>query len=378
MLPVEAPTGDYYCGHRLGNNLFSQSLVCLDIKTGKRIWHYQTIHHDIWDFDPPTAPILVDIKVNGKPIKAVAQITKQGFTFVFDRVTGEPVWPIVERPVAQTDVPGERTSPTQPFPTRPAPFDLQGLTVDDLIDFTPELRAEAMKIVSQYRIGPLYTPPSRAESADGTKGTITVPGGDGGANWDSGAVDPETGILYVTSATGIAIRAMAPSPNSDMNFVNSVQEGQPNLKGPQGLPLTKPPWGRITAIDLNTGDHLWMVPNGDTPDEVKNHPALKGINLPKTGKQIRGGTLVTKTLLFVGASRLQSGEPILQAFDKRTGERIAAIELPAPTSGVPMTYQLNGKQYIIVAVGAPDHPGELVALTLPSSAPSTARAGRGD
>lgn len=370
-VPVETPTGDYYGGHRPGNNLFANSLVCLDIKTGKRIWHYQLSHHDIWDYDLPAPPILADITVGGKPVKAAVQLTKQAFAFVFDRVTGKPVWPIEERPVLQTDVPGEKTSPTQPFPTRPAPFDLQGFTEKDLIDFTPELRAEAVKIASQYRLGPLYAPPSRKESADGTKGIITAPGPDGGADWNSGAVDAETGILYVTSSTAPNIRAMIHNSKSDMNFGSDAGA----LKGPQGLPLFKPPWGRITAIDLNTGENVWMVPNGDTPEEVKNHPALKGLDIPRTGKDIRGGILVTKTLLFVGASRRLYGEPILQAFDKRTGSRIATIELPALATGVPMTYMMNGKQFIVVAIGAAKHPGELVALSLPSSAPPLAAAG---
>lgn len=362
-IPVEDATGDYYGGHRLGNNLFSSSLVCLDAKTGRRIWHYQLIHHDIWDYDPATPPVLLDVTVAGRPRKLVVQLTKQAFAYVFDRVTGEPIWPIEERPVGQTDVPGDRTSPTQPFPTKPAAFDWQGLTPDNLIDFTPELRAEAMRIVSQYRTGPLFTPPSRGENADGTKGTIQIPGSGGGANWDSGGADLETGILYVASQTSQDLWPLAPNPASDMNFVGK----RTDLDGPQGLPLTKPPWGRITAIDLKTGDHLWMVPNGDTPEEVKNHPALQGKNIPNTGKSLRGGTLVTKTLLFVGAAEpnVLYGEPLLRAYDKRTGARIATIDLPAIATGVPMTYLHNGKQYIVVAVGARNHPGELVALTLP-------------
>jgi quinoprotein glucose dehydrogenase len=296
-------------------------------------------------------------------MKAVVQVTKQAFAFVFDRVTGKPVWPIEERPVPQSDTPGERTSPTQPFPTRPAPFDLQGISLEDLIDFTPELRAEAIRKIASYRIGPLFTPPSLKEHPDGTKGTITVPGPDGGANWNSAAVDPETGILFVTSSTDPNINALVKNPASNMNFGNSRSDPE----GPQGLPLVRPPWGRITAIDLNTGEHVWMVPNGETPDQVKNHPALQGITIPKTGKNIRGGVLVTKTLLFATAARRAEGEPILQAFDKQTGERIAAIELPTLAYAPPMTYMLNGKQYVIVAVGGPGHPGELVALTLSSS-----------
>ena len=361
-LPIEAATGDYYGGHRLGDNLFSQSLVCLDIKTGRRIWHYQLVHHGIWDYDPPAPPILIDITVAGKPIKAVVQVTKQAFAFVLDRISGEPVWPIEERPVPQSDVPGERTSPTQPFPTRPAPFDRQGVTLEDLIDFTPKLHAEAVEIVSQYRIGPLFTPPSRAENPEGTQGTLQLPSPAGGANWHGGAIDVETGILYVTSATEPRIRGLfSDSRLSNMNFVDRLYR----LEGPQGLPLIKPPWGRISAIDLNTGDHLWMVPNGDTPEEVVNHPALEGIAIPKTGKYVRGGTLVTKSLLFAAAAWQLTGEPILRAYDKQTGEVIAAIELPAIATGVPMTFMLNDKQFIVVAVGEFNHPAELVALTLP-------------
>jgi len=365
-VPVETPTNDYYGGHRLGNNLFADSLVCLDVKTGKRVWHYQLTHHEIWDYDPPSGPILTDITVGGRRIKAVVQLTKQGFAFVFDRVTGQPVWPIEERPVPQSDLPGERTSPTQPFPTRPAPFELQGLTRNDLIDFTPELRAEAEQIVAQYRIGPLYTPPSLAKNADGTKGTIQIPGSTGGANWESGAVDAETGILYVASITLPSLKALAPNPNSDMNFVNTPTG--PEFKGPQGLPLTRPPWSRITAIDLNTGDHAWMVPHGETSADVKNHPALKGVTLPNTGRILRGAPMVTRSLLFVAPmiqGRYSDGEPVLQAFDKRTGNRIAAIPLPAFPTGVPMTYMLNDKQYIVVPVAGPNHPPELVALSFP-------------
>ncbi len=361
-LPVEDGTGDFYGGHRLGDNLFSASLVCVDIRSGKRIWHFQLSHHDIWDYDPPAGPILVDVPMGGKNLKAVVQITKQGFAFVFDRVTGKPVWPVEERPVPQTDLAGERTAPTQPFPTRPAPFELQGVSLDDLNDFTPELHAEAVKIASQYRLGPLFTPPSLKDHPSGTKGTLNNPGSNGGGNWDSGAVDPETGVLYITSVTRPVINAMTTSPNSNMNFVNI----QSLPKGPQGLPLMKPPYGRITAIDLKTGEKLWMVPNGETPDEVRNHPALKGLNIPRTGRLARGNVLLTKTLFFAGVSVHLDGEPVLQAFDKATGNRIAAIRLPGLATGAPMTYMLNGKQYIVVAVGGRDLPGEFVALTLPS------------
>ena len=354
-LPTEAATGDYYGAHRLGDNLFTQSLVCLDLRTGERVWHYQMVHHGIWDYDNPAPPILVNIEVDGRPLKAVVQVTKQAFAYVFDRVTGEPIWPITERQVASSDIPGERTSPTQPFPTKPAPFDLQGLTLDDLIDFTPELKAQAVEIASQYRIGPLFTPPSLAQAEDGTRGLIQIPGQGGGANWEGAAVDVESGVLYVPSITNPIVRGLFNDPeHSDMNYVDARWR----LPGPQGLPLVRPPWGRVTAIDLNTGEHLWMVPNGDTPEYVRDHPALAGIEIPRTGTATRGSTIVTRALLFV-----TSGDPILRARDKETGAIVAEIALPARATGVPMTYMVEGRQYIVVAVAGPDHPAELVALT---------------
>jgi quinoprotein glucose dehydrogenase len=391
-IPVEMPTGDFYGAHRLGDNLFADSLVCLDARTGKRIWHFQIIHHDLWDGDLPAAPVLADITVDGKKIKAVAQVTKQAFTFVFDRVTGQPVWPIEERPVPQSNVPGERTSPTQPFPTKPAPFDRQGITIDDLIDFTPQLREEAIKIAAQYRTGPLFLPPS-VRDADGKLGSLILPNHTGGANWPGGALDPETGILYVSSVTNpdyLALIAADPK-RSDMGYVAgsgrargkavdpaggmpqfSGEDGapQPDI-GPQGLPLIKPPWGRITAIDLNTGEHVWMIPNGAAPEAVKNHPALKGIDLSRAGKPERSPLLVTKTLLFgADGSGLFNAGPgaggkMFRAIDKKTGAVLYEFALPASTTGIPMTYMVDDRQYIVVAVGARGTPAELVALALP-------------
>ena len=368
-LPIETSANDWYGGHRLGDNLFAESLVCLDAETGRRVWHFQLVHHGIFDYDIPAAPVLCDITVQGRRIKAVAQITKQGFCFVFDRATGEPVWPIEEREVPPSDVPGERASPTQPFPTKPPPFARQGVTVDDLLDFTPELRAEALEIASHYRLGPLYTPPSLIED-EVTSGTIQLPGSRGGANWPGAAVDPETGILYVSSSTVPQVIALnKPDPNRS-NF-NYIRVGSMTIRGPRGLPLLKPPWGRITAIDLNRGEHLWQVANGETPEHIRNHPALRDVELGPTGQPGRGGPLVTKTLLFVGEggglynSARGAGGPILRAYDKMTGEVLAEIELPANQTGVPMTYMLDDKQYIVVAVGARRHPGELVALRLP-------------
>jgi quinoprotein glucose dehydrogenase len=385
-LPVETPTNDFYGGHRPGNNLFAESLVCLDAKTGKRIWHFQLVHHGIWDYDTVAPPILLDINAGGQRIKAVAQVTKQAFTYVFDRVTGKPVWPIEERPVLQSDVPGEKTSPTQPFPTKPAPFDRQGMTVDDLIDFTPELNAEARELASQFRLGPLFTPPIVA-GANGLRGILSLPTATGGANWQGGAADPETGVLYVSSGTMVTPSAVVHDPaRSQMEYIGGgaapppqrpggaapapAAARGPSMFGPQGLPIVKPPYGRITAIDLNTGDHMWMVPNGDAPDWIRNHPALKGITVPRTGRYEHVGLLVTKTLLFAGegsglfAVPPGSGGPMFRALDKKTGQTIFEFKLPANQSGIPMSYMANGRQFIVVPAGAVGTPGEFVALTV--------------
>jgi quinoprotein glucose dehydrogenase len=365
-LPVETPTGDFYGGHRPGDNLFADSIVCLDAKTGRRIWHYQLIHHDIWDWDTASAPVLLDVTVSGKPMKVVAQVTKQGFTYVFDRVTGEPVWPIVERPVPQSDVPGERTSATQPFPTKPAPFDRQGVTEDDLIDFTPALKAEALRIASQFKLGPLYSPPI-VQGSGGKLGTLTVPHNQGAANWQSAAADPETGLLYVPSVTNWWASALVEGGDrSNMRYIGRNTRVEP----PLGLPIIKPPWGRITAIDLNTGEHAWMVPNGHAPEYVLKHPALAGIDLSEAGNPERAPLLVTRTLLFSGdgaglfSSGPQGGGRKFRALDKKTGLTIYEMELPANETGLPMTYMAGGRQFIVVAVGAAGFPAELVALAL--------------
>lgn len=370
-LPVEAPTGDFYGGHRHGDNLFADSLVCVDAKTGKRIWHFQTLHHDIWDYDLPAPPVLLDITVAGKKIPAVAQVTKTGMTFVFNRLDGKPVWPIEERPVPQTDVPGEKTAATQPFPTKPAPFEPQGLRDADLIDFTPALKEEARRIVSHYRYGPMYMPPS-VVVPNGNQGTLIRPNLSGGANWAGAAADPETGILYVSSLSTVGPIGLKHDPKiSSMQYVGTYGEGFPNgkLGGPAGLPLVKPPWGRITAIDLNTGNHLWVVPNTDTPEWATSNPALAGIKLPRTGSFDQVGLLVTKTLLLGGEGsglwRPGGGGNKLRAYDKATGVILHELTLPANQSGVPMTYEVDGRQFIVVAVGAKGVPGELVALTLP-------------
>ena len=365
-LPIEAPTADYYGGHRLGDNLFGSSLVCLDARTGELVWYYQLVHHDIFDYDTGSAPLLLDVEVDGRPIRAVAQVTKQAFTYVFDRVTGEPVWPIEERPVPHSDVPGERSSPTQPFPTKPAPFDQQGLTDADLLDFTPEILAEARRIADQFKIGPLYTPGIVAGS-DGKLATIQIPHAQGGANWQGAAADPETGIMYVPSVTNWFTNGLIPGgERSEMNYVGRGAR----VELPLGLPLVKPPWGRITAIDLNTGDHVWMVPNGVAPQYVREHEALDGVDLSGAGNPERAPLLVTRTLLFSGdgaglfASGPGGGGPNLRALDKATGQTLFEMELPANETGMPMTYMADGRQFIVVAIGARNFPAELVALAL--------------
>ncbi len=360
-LPVEGATGDYYGGHRPGDDLFSSSLVALDAKTGKRLWHFQIVKHDVWDRDNPTAPVLMDITVDGRRIEAVGQITKQNWVYVFDRVTGKPVWPIVDKPVPQTDVPGERTAATQPHPTKPPAFDLQGVTVNDLIDFTPALRAQALEAIKPYRLGQLWTPPSVIGAPDSTRGTISVPGSVGGANWEHGAFDPETGMLYVGSFTNPSNFGLAnDSARSDMRYVMGGG-GLPNL---DGLPFLKPPYNRITALDMNQGDLVWQVPGGDTPASIKNHPALAGLNIPNTGARTRPMVMATKTLLFAAEGYGSIGP--LHVFDKKTGERIADIPLPGSVGSQPMTYMINGKQYVAFWVGRqPTMPAQLMTFALP-------------
>ena len=389
-LPVELPTGDYYGGHRPGNGLFGETLVAVDLMTGQRKWHYQLVHHGIWDMDIPCAPILADITVNGRALKAVAQPTKQANLYVFDRVTGQPVWPIEERPVPKGDVPGEWYSPTQPFPTRPAGYDRQSVSIDDLIDFTPELRAEAEKIVARYKIGPMFTPPV-VSKREGPIATLTLATAGGGTNWAGGSYDPELHRVFVYSQSSLTALGLVPPPPgmSDMNYIQGTAtegarrsggagstagadspaastparaaEGGGLVLNVRGLPLIKPPYGRISAIDLDKGEIVWQVAHGETPDNIRNHPDLKGLNLPRTGRPGIIGTLVTKTLVIAGESGFfttPSGErgAMLRAYDKITGKEVGAVYMPAPQSGSPMTYRLNGKQYIVIAVsgGAPD------------------------
>jgi quinoprotein glucose dehydrogenase len=386
-VPVEMPTGDFYGGNRPGNTLFDESLVALDIKTGRRKWHYQMTHHGVWDYDPSCAPVLYDLVINGRRVKALAQPTKQAFLFVLNRETGEPIWPIEERAVPQSTVPNERTSPTQPFPTKPLPFDRQGVSVDDLIDFTPALRAEALEVIKKYRIGPLYTPPSLS-NLDGPLATIQVPADTGGANWPGASFDPDTNRLYIHSHTSAYLAGIVPAnpATSDFGYVGGQARaggaGARGTGGPpaggrggtsvQGLPLLKPPYDRITAYDMKTGDIIWQKTHSSTPDDIKNHPALQGVTLPpRLGQPGRTfiGTLSTKTLLIAGEGgvhRNEAGERValLRAYDAATGADVGAVEMPDKQTGSPMTFMINGKQYIVVAVSGAGG-AQLIAYALP-------------
>ncbi len=403
-LPVELPTGDYFGADRPGNNLFGESVVAVDLQTGKRKWHYQLVHHGIWDMDIPCPPILIDTIVNGRPVKALAQPTKQAFLYVFDRATGQPIWPIEERPVVKGDVPREWYSPTQPYPLdahgKPFNYDRQGFVIDDLIDFTPELRAEATQIVSKYKLGPVFTPPV-VSKLEGPLATLVLGAGGGGTNWPGGSYDPETHILYVTSNKSLAQLGLTPPRDPSKNDLAYVQGnaatgarttpgsgGAPSAAAPtarpapgegggepagggaltvKGLPIMKPPYGSLTAIDLSKGEILWQIAHGETPANITNNPALKGVTIPRTGRPGTVGQLVTKTLLIAGEPGFgptPSGQrgAMLRAYDKATGKEVGAVYMPAPQGGGPMTYMLNGTQYIIVAVGGAGYPGELIAF----------------
>src|ERR1043166_1111694 len=403
-LPVESPTGDYYGGHRRGNNLFGESLVCVDLKTGQRKWHFQLVHHPLWDMDISSAPLLADINVNGRAIKAVAQPTKQGFLYVFDRVTGKPVWPMEERLVEKGTVTGEWYSPTQPFPTKPSGYSRNGVTPDVLIDFTPALRDQALTIISKYKLGPVFTPPVESK-IDGPLATLTLGTASGGTNWYGGSYDPETHIVYASACnaclTPIGL-VKPPRQISDMNFVAGTAGQELRVRyGPgenagadaprpstppgggrggggggalnvQGLPLIKPPYGTISAISLDKGEIVWQVAHGDTPDVIRNSVALKGLDIPRTGQTGGVGTLVTKTLVIAGDPQVTTTPEhprgaMLRAYDKATGKEVGAVYMPAPQSGSPMTYMVNGRQYIIVAISGGPYSGEYLAFALPDT-----------
>ena len=402
-LPVEAATGDYYGAYRPGDNLFSESLVAVDLNTGERKWHYQLVHHGIWDHDIPCAPILADVVIDGQLRKIVAQPTKQAYLYVFDRITGEPIWPIEEMPVEIGDVPGEWYSPTQPFPSKPPAYDRQGVAEDDLVDFTPELRAGALEIASWHKMGPIFTPPV-VSNIDGPLGTLMAPATGGGTNWPGGSYDPETNILYVVSNSSVTSLAVVPPypGQSDMAYIQGSATSGPRTSGGAGstagggrtefnvaqrerptstrgtppvgllvdrIPLLKPPYGRLTAINLTQGEIAWQIPHGQTPDRIVNHPLLVELDLPRTGQGASVGSLVTKTLVLAGEAELTTdanGErrAMLRAYNKATGEEVGAIKLPAPQTGSPMTYFLNGEQYIVIAVSGSGVPGQLVAYKL--------------
>ena len=372
-VPVEAPTGDYYGGHRPGDNLYSSGIVALDIKSGTMKWAFQTTHHDIWDWDMPSAPILADITVDGKAIKAVAVPTKQNYLYVFDRTNGSPVWPIVETAVPKGDLPGEWYAPTQPIPSKPPAFGRQGVKEQDLLNFTPELNAKAKEFVKGWRMGSMWEPPSELNPAAGKFGTLQLPGSTGGPNWQGGSIDPESNIVYIYSKDEATALSMVRDPKrSNMDWINGAGGEGGRRLAVDNLPIIGPPWATISAIDINKGELVWQTVHGETDDAVKNHPALKGVTIPRTGRPGRIGVLTTKSLVMAGDAGMathpngqRSG--MFRAYDKKTGKELGAVPLPGPQTGSPMTYMHEGKQYIVVAVAGQGAAAELIGLALPDA-----------
>jgi glucose dehydrogenase len=373
-IPTNPPTIDYFGGFRPGNNLFSTSVIALDVKTGKRVWHFQTTHNDQWNYDLPNVPIVADLNVNGKPVPAVIQTTKQGMIFVFNRVTGDPVWPIEERPVTQTEVPGNWTALTQPFPTRPEPMEPLGLPESDLIDFTPALRQEAMAIVKKFRVGGPYEPRLNEGHRAPFENNIRCAGGLNITN--PATFDPTTNILYVSHSRGCSGGGLTPGQKEDVpdamattgtTIAQWVNGSGPGLQGPQGLPIFKPPYNRLSAYDMNTGNRLWWVPIGETPENVRNHPALKGIDVGQTGGGGNSIQMVTGSLLI--ATEGSGNAPLLNAYDKKSGKKVGTVKLPASGQYGMMTYMHEGRQYVVVQIGGAQYPGSLVALAMPAADP---------
>jgi quinoprotein glucose dehydrogenase len=370
FIPTNPPTIDFFGGFRPGDNLFGTSILALDVETGRRAWHFQTVHHDIWNFDNPTAPVLLNVDIGGARVPILVQTTKQGFAYVFNRHTGEPIWPIVERPVPQSDLPGERLSATQPFPTRPAAFEIQELSDENLIDFTPELRREALEIVKHYKRGPLFNPPIQVGHPSGLRSFVSCPSGASNI-YGPTVADPVAGVVFVASQRACRAENIVPGAQMDepddpkttgRTLSRWVVANRGDLRGPQGLPIWKPPYGTITAMDMSTGEHLWQMPNGDTPERIRNHPALKGLDLPNTGQPSHAVMMATPTLLITAPG---GSESTLHAVDKRTGKRLGTVRLPAPGQYGMMGYMHEGRQYVVVQVMSSTHPGSLVALRLP-------------
>jgi quinoprotein glucose dehydrogenase len=419
-LPVESPTSDYYGGSRPGNNLYGETIVCVDLKTGRKKWHYQLVHHAMWDMDISSAPILADIIVDGKPIKAVAVPSKQGFLYVFDRISGKPVWPIEEKKVEVGSVPGEWYSPTQPIPSKPPAYSRNGVSIDDLINFTPAMREEALKIVARYHIGPVFTPPV-VSNLKGPIATLTLGTASGGTNWPGASYDPETHIVYAYACnaclTPIGL-VKSPKEISDLEYIAGTDGQEARIRtGPgegagadspmpakrpatpaaatpaaanaylalnvQGLPLIKPPYGTISAISLDTGEIVWQIAHGETPDNIRNNAALKGLDIPRTGQMgYNVGTLITKSLVIAGDGQVTNVQgrgrgAMMRAYDKASGKEVGSVLMPAAETGSPMTYMWKGKQYIVIAVSGGAYSGEYLAFTLPEAEERTPTSGTG-